>query len=138
MRRAILLAALCTLWSGALTAIADEKDDAASGWLGTWQALGQTDCKELRCAAQRVEGEKWQATFTGVCSREFSFQVKMNGIRKADKIVFEGTTDLGEQNGGVYRWSGEIIGQKFTGKYKSDGGKEGTFEMKPASAEPKE
>jgi hypothetical protein len=55
-------------------------------------------------------------------------------VRKGDKIVFAGQTDLGEQNGGVYKWSGEIVGEKFTGKYTSAGGKDGTFEMKPIEA----
>lgn len=126
---AILTAALV---SGLAAA---DKPAEDSKWIGTWQAAGKEDCKELRCSAGRLEGEKWQATFTGVCSREFSFQVKMTGIRKGDRIVFAGKTDLGEQNGGIYRWSGAILDGKFTGKYESDGGKKGTFEMKPAEAE---
>jgi hypothetical protein len=120
----------------AVAASAEDKTKPASTWLGTWQAAGKEDCKELRCAAKHVEGENWQATFTGVCSREFCFEVKMNGVRKGDKIVFAGETDLGEQNGGVYNWAGEIVGDKFTGKYTSTAGKDGTFEMKPAPAPP--
>jgi hypothetical protein len=49
------------------------------------------------------------------------------------RVVFEGNTDLGEENGGKYTWRGAIVGELFSGKYESSGGKQGTFEMKPAA-----
>ena len=135
MKRNVIATSLFVAVSVAgLSLLAEEKSPTASNWLGTWQAAGKEDCKELRCAAKHEAGEKWQANFTGVCSREFCFEVKMNGVRQGDKIVFAGETDLGEENGGVYKWTGEIVGEKFNGKYTSAGGKDGSFEMKPAPA----
>ena len=106
--------------------------DAAHTWAGTWQAAGSDQCKELRCQARRVAGADWEARFTGVCNRRFSFEVIMNGRATGGKIVFDGKTNLGEENGGVYVWTGQIVGRTFTGKYESTGGKTGTFTMTPA------
>ena len=121
-------------------AIAGKPQNAASNsqrgalWAGTWQAAGSEECKELRCHARPVGRANWEATFTGVCSRRFSFNVSMKGRESGGKITFKGKTDLGETNGGVYVWSGEIVGKEFTGSYTSAGGKRGTFLMQPMRA----
>jgi hypothetical protein len=113
--------------------VAADDAGAVAKWEGTWQAKGSQQCKELKCVARPVGDDQWQATFTGVCDRRFSFQVKMRGRSMGDKVVFEGNTDLGEENGGTYTWRGAIIGELFSGKYQSTGGKQGTFEMKAAA-----
>jgi hypothetical protein len=113
--------------------LAGEDAGTVDKWEGTWQAKGSQQCKELKCVARPVGDGGWQATFTGVCNRRFSFQVNMRGRAVGDKVVFEGNTELGEENGGTYTWSGSIVGKLFSGKYKSTGGKQGTFEMKPAA-----
>jgi len=135
MRRIVFAAGVGVL-AGVLaltTAAAEEKPGLAAEWVGTWQADGAKECKELTCTAKRVDGERWAAEFKGVCSKRFCFNVKMIGRRVGDTVRFEGKTDLGEKNGGVYRWSGTIVGDKFTGKYTSTAGKKGTFEMKPVN-----
>ena len=112
-------------------AIAGAATRLRTEWVGTWQAAGSDECKELRCQARAVGGANWEATYTGVCNRRFSFNVTMKGRESGGKIDFRGETDLGEDNGGVYVWTGQIVGKTFTGKYTSAGGKKGTFTMKP-------
>lgn len=101
-------------------------------WQGTWEADDKSHNGELRSTVKQVDGEKWEARFSGYCNRQFVYDVKMQGKRDGEKVVFEGKADLGEKDGGVYTWTGEMIGDKFTGKYKSEKGKKGTFVMKPA------
>ncbi len=135
MYRLLLLLTLVAV--GTLPALG--ADQTADGiplkWVGTWTAAGSEDCKELRCEIRSAGTDKWEATFTGVCNRRFSFQVKMLGRSTPDKSIrFTGKTDLGEDNGGTYVWTGDLRKVKFTGKYESNGGKRGTFKLNPAAA----
>ncbi|QDT38287.1 hypothetical protein [Stratiformator vulcanicus] len=129
MRIAILAA--CLLMPVGIVSSAGAAEPSLK-WVGTWAAEGKEEhCKELRCEAEQVDGDQWKAKFTGVCSEKFCFYVEMNGKAVGEKIIFSGETDLGEDNGGLYTWSGEIVGDEFKGQYAASAGKKGTFEMKP-------
>jgi len=105
-------------------------------WEGTWAAAPDGHGGELRCVLVPLEGEKWQGKFTGYCSNQFAYEVQMEGRRDGAAILFKGEADLGEKDGGVYRWTGQIKGQEFLGEYNSTSGKTGKFEMKPARTKP--
>ena len=43
----------------------------------------------------------------------------MEGRQAADTVLFRGTTDLGEADGGVYDWVGRASDKEFAGFYSS-------------------
>ena len=85
------------------------------------------------CPPSRGEGDRWEATFSGYCNRQFVYEVKMKGRQVVEKIVFTGKADLGDKDGGLYYWTGELADGRFKGRYKSESGKTGLFEMKPVT-----
>ncbi len=100
----------------------------SSNWQGEWDGGGK-HCGELRCVARRLSGDRWEATFTGYCNRRFAYEVKMTGKAAKDSIAFAGEAKLGDNDGGLYTWAGEIRGKQFVGRYTSEKGKQGTFKM---------
>jgi hypothetical protein len=115
---------------GAPVSIASVLDKArtATAWIGNWDSGGEHR-GELRCLARHVAENSWEATFAGYCNREFLYEVRMQGSKEGEKIVFKGEADLGEQDGGVYQWHGEIQGRSFLGLYTSASGKKGEFKL---------
>ena len=99
-----------------------------SAWKGRWDGGGEHR-GELKCLARHLSGEDWEATFTGTGNGKFAYEVVMRGRKTGDKIVFTGEADLGDKDGGLYQWSGEIDGKGFIGRYSSEKGKKGTFKM---------
>jgi hypothetical protein len=61
----------------------------------------------------------WQATFEGECGRPYKYVIKMDGRQAGDAVLFKGTTDLGEKDGGVYDWVGRATDKEFIGFYTS-------------------
>lgn len=99
-------------------------------YAGTWQSDGGDLGGTLRCEAERVDGKRWRALFAGKCADLFEYEVEMNGRRMEDRVVFWGEADLGQENGDIYTWTGQINEDKFTGKYEtSSGQKAGSFTM---------
>lgn len=105
-----------------------EKAETASIWKGEWDG-GGPHCGELRCLARQVEGDQWEAIFTGYCNRQFAYEVTMSGTKSGGQVIFSGEADLGDADGGVYEWTGEISGNTLIGRYSSKSGKKGVFEM---------
>ncbi len=110
--------------------------DGVSGMYdGDWygpnaeRALG-----ELTCTIVRRDGETWDATFFASFGGFGEYEVPLEGRREGDRVVFGGTVDLGETSGGVFEWTGEIVGQSFNGSYTSKL-ISGTFRMVKTSAE---
>jgi len=97
-------------------------------WKGEWDGGGK-HCGELRCLARRRSENKWEAIFTGYCNRKFAYDVKMQGKQQGDQIVFSGEANLGDKDGGLYKWTGEVNAGTFIGRYSSEKGKRGTFKM---------
>ena len=102
----------------------------SSGWAGTWQQDGDPDHGgDLHCNVKQLDDQDWSARFTGYCGRYFAYKITMKGRTEGDAVLFHGESDLGEQDGGLYQWTGQIEGDRFTGKYSSSAGKTGSFAM---------
>jgi hypothetical protein len=72
----------------------------------------------LDCSVTLKDGT-WQATFEGECGRPYKYTIKMDGRQVEDVVLFKGTTDLGEKDGGVYDWIGRATDTEFVGFYTS-------------------
>ena len=133
MRKASAIAvALCAaaVSLGALppgaTPKATPPPDVTGAWVGTWGPYqpGPNDkvhkAKEMNldCAVVR-KGDTWQATFEGECGRPYKYTIKMLGRQSGEAVLFKGTTDLGEKDGGVYDWIGRASDKEFIGFYTS-------------------
>ena len=97
-------------------------------WVGTWEAGGRERTCEIRCVSHPVDDENWNAKFTAFCDQWYSYDVEMKGHKDGDTIRFVGDADLGKKYG-VYHWTGQIVGDSFTGEYRSESGETGAFTM---------
>ncbi|MCS6858825.1 MAG: hypothetical protein NZT92_00730 [Abditibacteriales bacterium] len=77
--------------------------------------------RELRldCKVVELSDGNWQATFAGECGRPYKYTVQMLGRQAGDVVLFKGTADLGEQDGGVYDWIGRATENEFMGFFTS-------------------
>jgi hypothetical protein len=117
-------------------------------WTGDWGpydpakgvAIDKAKCKQLDCTVVLKEdgGAKvWEATFEGECGRPYKYTIKMEGKQASETVMFKGTVDLGEQDGGVYDWIGRANDNEFAGFYTSSH-HVGVFRLaknKPAASE---
>lgn len=100
--------------------------DVTGAWGGIWgpynpaqsATLAKEKCKGLDCRVVLKDGV-WQATFEGECGRPYKYIIKMEGRRVGDAVLFKGTTDLGEKDGGVFDWVGRATDKEFVGFYTS-------------------
>jgi hypothetical protein len=98
--------------------------DIAGQWTGTWSAYnpaqGATPPKE-QCARLDAtvvaQNGTWLATFEGDCGRPYKYSIKMEGRSAGRAVLFQGTADLGAQDGGVYDWIGRATATEFIGFY---------------------
>jgi hypothetical protein len=116
----------CLLGIGLATAVAAQKRDTAppaveGNWSGTWGIAGRDTSMALDCTVTRLGKDRWQAIFSGECGRPYRYTVRMAGRRVGDVVLFKGTADLGEQDGGVYDWIGRASEKEFLGFYTSQG-----------------
>ena len=109
----------------------------AGKWTGTWgayappvEALAGAQAapakrqytqaqRAMDCTVERAADGKWQATFEGECGRPYKYTIKMLGRQAGDVVLFQGTADLGEMDGGVYDWIGRANGKEFIGFFTS-------------------
>jgi hypothetical protein len=104
----------------------------AGEWVGTWgiyapprageaRTESRYSGKDLRldCKVTELSDGVWQATFEGECGRPYKYTVKMQGRQAGDVVMFQGTADLGEKDGGVYDWIGRASEEEFVGFYTS-------------------
>jgi hypothetical protein len=93
-------------------------------WVGTWGpylpdvAAPKASEKSMDCKVSR-QGGVWQATFEGECGRPYKYTITMEGRQAGEAVLFKGTTDLGEKDGGVYDWIGRANDKEFVGFYTS-------------------
>jgi hypothetical protein len=100
--------------------------DVAGTWSGTWFAYNPAQgasppkelCKSLQSKVELKDGV-WHATFEGDCGRPYKYSIKMEGRQVGKIVLFKGTTDLGEKDGGVYDWIGKATEKEFVGFYTS-------------------
>jgi hypothetical protein len=124
----VIMLAVSTWFGWAQTGATQSKGslaDVTGAWSGTWgpydpQQAGKNNEKAMKldCAVERKEGV-WQATFEGECGRPYKYTIKMEGRQVGDVVLFKGTTDLGEKDGGVYDWIGRANDREFVGFYTS-------------------
>ena len=74
---------------------------------------------ELSCTIVRRDRETWDAVFFASFGGFGEYDVRLEGRRVGERVVFDGSIDLGETSGGVFDWTGEIVGERFTGTYTS-------------------
>lgn len=131
------------LWAGANVSpapdgprsglVADCPHASANGsvWVGRWKAdIEPGDGKPLMCEIVQIGEHAWKATFNAVCDKDYAFTMEVPGRREAEgeDVVFEATVDLGEQYGGMYHWTGRVVGDEFSGVYRH-AKYNGTFQM---------
>ena len=140
--------ALAALAAGGLVARADDPKpepkkkpkgpkptpDAAGKWVGTW---GPLDPKPgaakspseltMECLVTKA-ADGWKAVFEGECGRPYKYTVAMDGRAAPGAVLFKGTADLGEKDGGVFDWIGRADDKEFVGFYTS-GGYAGLFRL---------
>jgi hypothetical protein len=100
--------------------------DIAGEWTGTWASYnpaqaGSTPkdlCKKLDAKVEQKDGV-WQAVFEGDCGRPYKYSIKMEGRQVGKVVMFKGTTDLGEKDGGVFDWIGRANDKEFVGFFTS-------------------
>jgi hypothetical protein len=128
---ALFMAATVAVVAGA----ADQPKKAAAPditgeWTGKWgpyEPPGEAaaakkpdkhaDCT-LECKVVAKDGA-WEATFEGECGRPYKYTIKMEGRQAGEAVLFKGTTDLGEKDGGVFDWIGRATDKEFVGFYTS-------------------
>jgi len=149
MQKRILLAVAVVLFAGGIgysqTKIDAGKLPAVAGkWTGTWGVYAPpalkpettsapkkdytAQQKAMDCSVEALPDGKWQATFEGECGRPYKYTIKMQGRQVGDVVMFSGTADLGEMDGGVYDWIGRASGKDFVGFFTSRG-YTGTFRL---------
>ena len=148
----IAAAALAVAAAGVLgTASAQgDRPEVVGKWAGTWGVYNPADQAKpdekpkanvyqkaqmkLDCTVEMKDG-KWQATFEGECGRPYKYTIKMAGRQVGKAVMFQGTADLGPEDGGVYDWIGKANDKEFVGFYTSQK-YTGTFQLKrPVVAE---
>lgn len=113
------------------TAQSPETRPAAPGiagdWTGTWASYnpaqgGSTPkelCKKLDAKVELGKDGVWQAVFEGDCGRPYKYSIKMEGRQIGKVVMFKGTTDLGQKDGGVFDWIGRANEKEFVGFFTS-------------------
>jgi hypothetical protein len=104
----------------------EQMPDISGDWTGTWgiysPAQGTTPpkdiCKRLDAKVEYKNGA-WLASFEGDCGRPYKYAIKMEGRQVGKAVLFKGTTDLGEKDGGVFDWIGRATDKGFVGFFTS-------------------
>jgi hypothetical protein len=100
--------------------------EVTGAWTGDWGPYNPASgvgpakekCKALDCVVEAKDGV-WRATFEGECGRPYKYTIKMEGRQVGGSVLFKGTVDLGEQDGGVFDWIGKATDNEFVGFYTS-------------------
>ena len=108
------------------TQTTNQPSDISGDWTGTWgvysPAQGTTPpkdiCKRLDAKVEYKDGA-WLATFEGDCGRPYKYKITMEGRQVGKAVMFKGTTDLGEKDGGVFDWIGRANENEFVGFFTS-------------------
>ena len=117
----------------------------AGDWTGDWgmyspppkdgqvppavkKAMYPIRCMQMDCKVEALPGGKWQATFEGECGKPYKYTIKMQGRTAGGVVMFQGSADLGAQDGGVFDWIGRASDREFVGFFTSKG-YTGTFRL---------
>ena len=115
----------CAHTSGGGAAVDTVSGYYAGDWFGPnpEKSLGS-----LNCTITAKGADSWDAHFVATFGEVGEYKVPLEGKRVDGKVIFGGDVDLGESEGGVFGWTGEIVGDEFNGVYKA-AGYTGTFRM---------
>ena len=121
-----------------------KQPDVTGSWTGTWgiysppaldgepAPAGKKEYtaqqRQMDCQVEALPDGKWQATFEGECGRPYKYTVKMLGRQAGEAVLFQGSADLGEKDGGVFDWIGRATEKEFVGFFTSKG-YTGTFRL---------
>ena len=85
-------------------------------------------CQLMDCKVKALPRGRWEATFEGECGRPYKYTIRMQGRQAGDAVMFQGSADLGEKDGGVFDWIGRATEKEFVGFFTSKG-YTGTFRL---------
>jgi hypothetical protein len=113
--------------------------DISGTWTGTWSNFNPAQpssqpnvvCAKLDAKVVLVNGV-WEASFEGDCGRPYKYSIKMEGRQSGNAVLFKGTADLGQADGGVYDWIGRANNTDFIGFY-TNAFSTGFFNLKKAN-----
>jgi hypothetical protein len=116
----------------------------AGAWTGTWGIYAPPPLpgeeqpaaknpytaqqRAMDCKVESLPDGKFQATFEGECGRPYKYTIKMLGRQAGSSVLFQGSADLGEKDGGVFDWIGRATDKEFVGFFTSRG-YTGTFRL---------
>ena len=101
-------------------------------WSGRWESgKHKGHGGKLDCGVTKSGENEWGAVFTAEFGKIKDYKIALKGKPAGDKVLFGGEVDLGKDDGGVFKWSGEATANEFAGKYEG-GGDTGTFSMRRA------
>ena|SRR5215813_5817777 len=100
--------------------------DIIGEWTGDWGPFNPASgtgmvkglCKTLNCKVE-YKDNLFVATFEGDCGRPYKYVIKMEGRQVGKAVLFKGTVDLGEKDGGVFDWIGKANEKEFVGFFTS-------------------
>ncbi|MBM3459272.1 MAG: hypothetical protein FJX77_12150 [Armatimonadetes bacterium] len=138
MKRGIWIAAAAMAVACGLANVgsAQKKAPAVTGaWSGTWGVYTPPPAnapegkekpspytlaqRQMDCKVEMKGDGKWEATFEGECGRPYKYTIKMSGRQSGEAVLFQGSADLGPQDGGVYDWIGRATEKEFVGFFSS-------------------
>ena len=110
-------------------------------WTGQWEPSAAANASvargggrpEIVCVVEARGGGTWHATFEGESGHPYKYSVAMKGRQVGSAILFKGSIDLGQQNGGVFDFLGRATEQQFVGYY-SSARYTGVFSLRRADA----
>lgn len=77
--------------------------------------------KPMDCKVEAQADGKWQAVFEGEAGKAYKYKIKMEGRQVGSVVMFQGTADLGDKDGGVFDWIGRATEKEFVGFFTSKG-----------------
>jgi hypothetical protein len=108
-------------------------------WSGAWTSAWNGHSGGLRCLMSRRDDGRYLAwfysTYAGILffQHETVFEVTSE---HEGTLHFAGEQDLGQAIGGVYRYEGAVVGDRFHAHFRAENGDHGVFEMRRVRAEP--
>lgn len=125
-----MLLTACHTATKSNTLAPDEQSTVTGKWVGTWWYEGKmNEGQPLLCTCQQIGPNQWTATFDAQYGQRTLYTFDITGKQVGSAVLFEGAVDLGAEQGGIYNWQGEAIGDTFNGKYQSQQA-QGGFQMK--------
>ena len=102
-------------------------------WKGEWESEWNGHSGGLRCMLTREDEDVYLARFHSTYGWLLSYrhEILFHVVGQDEGVLrFEGSEDLGELIGGVYRYRGSVVGDRFEARFEAENGDHGTFRMR--------